>query len=297
MKMKYFRILFGVSGRYFAHMGELKDTGTSESFTFLYLRDLKRQANQIEETGRRLFLYPECIDLLVLGQRGMAKDGELKEMLGKVRIRTLVTAGGCDEIEAQKVIDLEKQKNQVYRLEAVGWSIFAKCCEDGSVLLAHGFDRSTSPLYEDCVMSVKETNGSERCIREEHPDGYGCALGCTLHQDYDVCRYRGSGSDDYLISALLLPQVPDETLQAELEKELKKKPGEFRFFVMQETNGTSVQPKGRLYQTDPGFRQYFVGVDGEMGYETIAGISGRNRRVVILGDGEGLCCSGFLKNR
>jgi hypothetical protein len=161
-------------------------------------------------------------------------------------------------------------------------------------------------------MSVKTVCEGKRCLYQEKPDGYGCALGCALHQDSDICRYQRSGSGlPYVTGSVLLPEITDQAAMDRLMGVLQEKLSGVRFFGLPEQAGSSIVQKivaiqksepeeasaPEAAQGRPTCKRYFIGAASELKDATIASISrGEPDHIpVILGNGQSICCSGFLK--
>lgn len=321
MKMKYFRFLFGETGQCFLHFGELQDTTREETYTFLYLRRVEKQVDQTK-SERMLFLFPERIDLVILGSSDRETVRALKEMLHGKKIGTLILsekAASADWEETEEIRDIVKLGGGTFHSESAGWHFLAKSFADGTVAMAHGLSAGLQEnVFEDCVMSVKALRKGRLCQREASPDGYGCALGCALYQDYDVCKYRESGAESgFRTGTLIFGGGEDEDDCAKLLRDTKAYIGEVRFFGLAGScaaGRVSAQkagaiPDGILGQIavlrdnfpkkeDPlvGFRRYFIG-SGELDDRTVAKLcrGGWYQRPILLREGEGVCCSGLLK--
>lgn len=341
MMMKYFRFLYRETGRCFIHFGEIRDTKTEEHFTFLYLRGNRQHVEQ-EESGHTLFLCPKRLDLVVLGDTEECSLEMLKGFLGNTETGMLI----CDAnsrfaiLETipgiEKVVRLGDKENgdgtQIYQTEAAGWKFTARSCGKGSVMLSHALasgEKADSKItdgmpdakaqrmdeYKDCVMSVKVVSGDKRCCCEEEPDGYGCALGCALHQDYDVCNYRRREPGAYVTGTVLLPE--DWNKEEDFPEEIREELPGIRFFGIPGSAGPEevraiTEGAARISGNsgasaaggEPGdeataydYKRYFIGTGREMPEETIAAVSrsGMYHIPVILEPGKALCCSGLLK--
>lgn len=304
MKMKYFRFLYWETGQCFLHFGELQDTMKEETYTFLYLRKAEKHVEQAK-SGHRLFLLPRHVNFAILG----SSDGEtlcvLKELLKDTEIDTLLL--GDEERSAVRdelpgVGKVVRLTNGTYQSEVAGWRFLARSSADGTVAFAHGLSADLSEeVFEDCVMSVKAVRKGAPCQKELSPDGYGCALGCALYQDYDVCRYRGSDSRPTFGTGTLLFGGGDEAACRELLREAQTEIGEIRFFGLTadaRTQMAVIEKKfaDRIDASAEGFRRYLIGTE-DTDDRTAAGLcrTGWNLRPVLLKEGEGICCSGLLK--
>lgn len=298
MQMKYFRFLYGETRQCLVHFGELQDTKTDESFRFLYLRKVKKHVQQ-KESEHTLFLYPEHVNLVVLGRADAETINVLKEMLKGTKIDTLIIGAKCDiakrELlpDAGEVISLS---SETYQKEAAGWRFLMKSCADGSIAMAHGLIAETAKgMFNDCVMNVKALGEETQCQKETSPDGYGCALGCVLHRDYDVCKYHGTCEMPvYNTGTILFGGEADENSCKELLKEARQSIGEIRFFGLGSETADSISQESKVQD---GFRRYFVGAESELNDKTIADICrcGWHQIPVVLKKGKGICCAGLLK--
>lgn len=320
MKMKYFRFLYAETRQCFLHFGELQDTAKGETFTFLYLRKVEGHADQTG-AGRRLFLFPDHLDLVVLGSADEGTVGTLKELIrdrtaGMLILSERARTEGWEEMPGIK--ELVRLGGGTFRTESAGWRFLAKSHEDGTVALAHGLSAAIQEdLYEDCVMSVKALREGLPCQREASPDGYGCALGCALYQDYDVCKYReGKGGAGFRTGTLLFGGGEDVETCRRLLREAEESVGKIRFFGLAASEGSESgekpAPRGAISQIcalregytrtlrvqPDGFRRYLIGTE-ELDDEAIAKLcrDGWYQRLVLPGAGEGICCSGLLKYR
>lgn len=376
MMMKYFRFLYGETGRCFMHLGEIRDTKTEEHFTFLYLRGVKRHVNQTE-TEHTLFLCPKRLDLVVLGNSDEYSVEVLREFLADTAVDTLVycanTHFAIPEIipGVRKVVCLTDERRednnevkncqmetkevgsglQSYYMERAGWKFAVRCCGNVSLMLTHGLASCDSDAdrimtsggavtdgmypYKDCVMSVKIVSEDKRCCSEQEPDGFGCALGCSLHQDYDVCNYQRKNGRAYVTGTVLLPEGCGSSVLKALIREQEGEFPEIRFVGLPGTIGPDelkaivesvAQPvftsddMKLSEKSDPDdenlseksasdaenlvensevftYKRYFIGVGSELRDETIAAVSKSSMYHVplMLEPGNALCCSGMLK--
>lgn len=306
MKMKYFRFLYREIGQCFLHFGELQDTMKEETYTFLYLRKVEKHVDRTK-SGCRLFLFPKHVNLAILGSADEESLSVLKELLRDTEIDTLLVgeekSTAWDELTG--IREIVRLANGTYQTEAAGWYFLTRSFADGTVALAHGFSVDAQDgALEDCVMSVKALREGTPCRKEPSPDGYGCALGCALYQDYDVCRYRGSdGRPVFGTGTLLFGGSEDETACRELLKEAQAKTGEVRFFGltagqarMQTAVMKSAQAEDAAGTSPEGLRRYLIGTE-DLDERTAAEIcrAGWYQKPVILKGDEGICCSGLLK--
>lgn len=321
MKMKYFRFLYGETGQCFLHFGELQDTTREGTYTFLYLRRVEKQVAQTM-SERRLFLFPEQIDLVVLGSADAETSRILKELLQGKRVGTLILseqAAAADWEKTGEIRETVRLGGGTFHSEAAGWHFLARAFADGSVAMAHGLSSGMSKdAFEDCVMSVKALREGLPCQKAASPDGYGCALGCALYQDYDICKYReNGGKSGFRTGTLLFGGSEEETDCAELLRDVNACVGEPRFFCLagRHAKDRSVERKSGaisenvlrqiavLRESLPkkedmpaGFRRYLIGTQ-ELDDETVAKLckGGWYQRPILLREGEGVCCSGLLK--
>lgn len=315
MKMNYFRFLYGETKGCFMHYGEWKDDSTEESFTFLYLRGADELVSQ-EESEHMLFLCPKRVDLVILG-RSDKRTLEAWRALGTVLLADTLVCSMDMESDwqsrvsgAKHVVNLAGENAGIYRREASGWNFFIKSYENGQVVVMHGpgpEEKKDSRLkLEDCVMNVKALTEDRRCHCQENPDGYGCALGCVLHQDYDVCKYQGETEyPGYRTGTLLLTGMESkETLEA-IKKDKQICNWETRFYALPQRNGSTLpnQAEDAAYlslvegQEDGQCKKYFVGTKADMEDEFLGNLvrEGFYSVPVVVTQKQGLCCSGFLK--
>lgn len=319
--MKYFRFLYWVAETCMIHLGEVKDTKLNETVTFLYLSSTKESENPAG-SERSIFACPEEVDLAVLGSVDEGVLRILNVILEHTKIETLaipakdygkfpaqiegvgqiVWLGNAEEMkERQKEIpDGSKQKFADHlERKAAGWYISVKCWKDGTLTMLHMHEENDSvegqSRYEDCVMSVKELNGERRCSQNAHPDEYGCALGCVLHQDYDLCKYRKTGDESgCLTGTLLLAGAGNEKEQSSVIEEAKQKG--VRFFAADFSEAKewdALLPDEETEKSEP--KRYYIGT--RLSDSAIAKIcrSGWNRIPTVLRNGKGICCSGLMK--
>lgn len=320
MKMRYFRFLYGETEQCFVHLGEMKDTLKNEHFTFLYLRGTDGHVDR-KRSEHRLFLCPNHLDLVVLGKADTHTEETLKAMLADTTIGTLIIPERADVTAIQaKLADvrvirlnsaegMEREASGTWevtdencavsdgavnalRFHAVGWYFLLKAYTANSIVMLHGLDtEAAAGQFEDCVMSVKPLNGKKRCKKEAEPDGYGCALGCTLHQDYDVCKYRDADLP-YVTGTLLLPPMEGAKIRERIESDMEAYLASIRFFGL-----SGAQEEGSLRIPSSECKTYFIGTESELGDKAIADIcrGGLSHVPVVLKEGQGICCSGLLK--
>lgn len=333
MKMKYFRFLYGEAGQCFMHFGEVKDTLTGENFTFLYLRGTDGHVDQ-EKSGHTLFLCPKRLNLVVLGNSDAAAVAAMETILKEATVDTLVVSaavdiadirgmspdteiirlgpseGGCcngmTSSDAQAAFEKERIDEEgsaytnCYRIIGAGWNFTVKAYLEDSVTMIHNLNRNETEKnpFEDCVMSVKMLDSGKRCKREPAPDSFGCALGCTLHQDYDVCKYQsGNTVGSYVTGTIILSGAETVKVKEALEKDMKARLGEVRFIVLPDGKGCNQQEEGSLQIMASECKRYFIGSEAGLNDRAIADIcrSGLYYVPVVLKEGRGICCSGLLK--
>lgn len=331
--MKYFRFLYGETGRCFIHFGEIRDTKTKEHFTFLYLRSANRHVKQTE-AEHTLFLCPKKLNLVVMGSSDEASVEAMREVLADTSVDTLVYSVNSNspilELASgvRKTVCLTDKGSeadgggQSCKIEAAGWKIAVRCCGNGSLMMTYALAADANAadvntvdanaaaeiqtrsdracLYNDCVMNVKIVSEDKRCCLEQEPDGYGCALGCSLHQDYDVCNFQRKDTRAYATGTVLIPEecggLQCETLIRELKGELSKTrflglPTGIEPDTLRAITEALGQPEGDAYKC------YFIGSGPELADETIAAVSRSSMYHIplILQPGKALCCSGLLK--
>ena len=150
--------------------------------------------------------------------------------------------------------------------------------------------------FIDCVMNVKTTENS-RCCENRNPDHYGCAMGCVLRRDYDVCRFRyGNRANPYLTGTLLTAGMGEAEQEKGLLKWMSGKSDRIRFLSVQNLKeGTDILDGDEA--SEPGLRRYVIGLNDEVSDQEAAGLcrKGFGSVPVLLQEGQGVCCSGFLK--
>jgi hypothetical protein len=308
---------------------ELRDTKTEEYVTSLYLKGITKHVYQ-NVTDHKLFLIPKRIHLVVIGEADAIAKKDILRLLEDTVIDILVYADGYEEWtrdqlpRAERIICLEdpgvvrtiigksrwhatgsgragRTSVDVYKTEAAGWKFTVRYCGCGKTALFQdpAVDNSQNS-YADCVMSVKNVCGGKACIGQETPDGYGCAMGCALHQDYDACRYRyPEGTIPSLTGMILLPEAVDGNAWGYLKEEIMEKLPGVRFFMVSDEEDFSML-QGMLMsqeQQKPACKRYFIGSDVEVSDELIASVvrSSQYHVPVVLKEGQSICCSGFLK--
>lgn len=306
MEMRYYRFLYGAGEECFVHFGELQDTRTQESFTFLYLKGTKRRVGQ-GVSACRPFLYPGHIDLVITGSADQCVLQALDGFLRDTWVDTLVLNAKC-RFAYEKLLpgirEIITLSEETFQTDRAGWSFAARPCADGSVTMAYALAEGTGRNeFGDCVMSVKPLREEAWCRKAAAPDGYGCALGCALHRDFDVCKYRGGRKKPVFCTGTLLPG-DDESAEGVREMlalaHIDEK--ELRFLVLPATAVGGLPEKSlrqdpeRYDMRTDGFRRYLIGTE-ELDDRRIADVcrEGWYLRPVILRKGEAVCCSGFLK--
>lgn len=301
MTMKYFRFLYGETGSCLMHFGELQDTGMGETCKFLYLRKAKRHVGQ-KKSEHSLFLCPDDIDLVILGDAEETSLSALKSLSAHAKIGTLIFSEKCGSADwsAMEIRETVKLSAETYQTERAGWRFLAKAYEDGTAALAHGLAADMQEgVFGDCVMNAKALGQEAQCMKDTAPDGYGCALGCALHQDYDVCKYHGCGENPVFRTGTLIFGGGSEDSRREFLEEARRNVGELRFFGLAagDAFGQISLTEENRKEEQKGFRRYYIGLEEELEDRTIAEIcrGGWYQSPAILREGEGICCSGLLK--
>ncbi len=183
-------------------------------------------------------------------------------------------------------------------ISAAGWGFRIQCCGENAIAMLHGPERRTeagkalADVFEDCVMNVKVLDEGKRCCHEAEPDGYACALGCVYQEDYDACRFkRTDGSFPYPVGAILLPEAGGELAVGRWRNEAKEELEAVRFAAV------SRYDEEELPLAGDGRRYYLIGSSEELNDASVGAAcrSGLRQDLVLLKDGEGICCSGMLK--
>lgn len=188
MDVKHYRFLYGEMDGCFMHFGEIHDTKMRKELTFIYLREIDRHVNQ-EESDHTPFLFPERIDLIILGNVNISVREALRVILSQARADTLVVPDGINDAgfdfvppETITLCLSVDEPERAYRFCAAGWKIFAKSYERGTVVFAHGLsctgtDTSVASLYDlgnsmpgdvfkACEMQIELFDRSELQIRD-----------------------------------------------------------------------------------------------------------------------------------
>ena len=312
MKMKYFRFLFCETRSCFMHFGELNDTHMEERFSFLYLKGTEGLVDQIEESEHTLFLCPQQVNLVVAARADVDTKGALQQLLERVAVDTLVVPEELLAEERELLPLISKKVANVIRLSAAeddrsvcrilaaGWNFFLKCYEAGSVVMVHSVDGISENGFEDCVMSVKNMDAEKMCSRSDCPDGYGCALGCTLHQDYDVCRYRDA--EGVTPTGIVMMSGERSTVSLDLVRkdwadQFGNPMDDFRFIGLPETVDDPLLEDELQQLPEARYKRYFVGTEKSVNDAAIAGICrGKWYHIpALIGQEQGICCAGLLK--
>ena len=325
MMMKYFRFLYGETNACMIHFGEVKDTKRNEQVSFLFFRGSNEPMRQRELKTRmqnRPFLYPDSVDLAVLGNLKESVKQEWNKLGQCLKVKVLILpdvpeAEGLYLEHVDEVVRLQPDSPEnesfmkgvhakQWETVAAGWRFEVLCQKDGTLILWHDLaavssetassEESETEEFIDCVMSVKATDNSE-CCENRNPDAYGCAVGCALRRDYDVCRFRyEKRADPYLTGTLLTAGAVKEEQKKEIPHWLAAKTDKIRFFSLQNPECWMDSLNGE-WKTEHGMKRYFIGTNDEMSDYAAAEIcrQGFYSTPVILKEGCGVCCSGFLK--
>lgn len=342
MKMKYFRFLFTETSGCLTHFGELEEAEKEERFSFLYLRGVEKQGNQ-RKSEQTLFLCPEYVDLVVLGQVEERTKAALRELLETTKIGTLVipatsmqrsdaAVSGDQRTMSDQVEETGKKtdfgryvmengrveipehldgierivrlgKHEKFQMDEHGWKIYVSCWMEGALAMLHGVsgaaetECATSQIFDDCVMNVKRMDANKRCSRSQAPDGYGCAMGCVLHQDYDVCKYEDKEREmPWMTGTLLTAGDGSREDWENLGRELQTEEIWIRFFALEKAEKEGWQSIWREQENNRMSKRYYVGSEAEMSDKLIGAVcrDGFNQVPVALCEGNGICCSGLL---
>lgn len=327
MNMKYFRFLYGVAAGCFMHFAELHDTLTEEHADLLYLCGSGSKSRKAESADS-LFLYPEVLDLVVLGEWNKRTKNRLKELLAKARIKTLVipemsresakvyrrTAEllrdnlGEEMQSVDIVISIGNEQYNSYETALCGWSFVVMGSGTDELMMIHAM---TDDGFEDIVMNVKEIQEDSNCRRKASPDKFGCAFGCTLHRDYHECKYRKKleqGIECRMGTVIMREKTGCEDGSKQKDTDLLKKlfqesgiePDAIRFTGISGQAWRKMCEAEALAENEPmAGTEYFIGISSEEEAEAIAELcrSGYDRIPVLLKEGQGICCSGFFKYR
>lgn len=328
MNMKYFRFLYGETSGCMIHFGEVNDTKMNETFTFLVIRGNDMQDEQKNGKQSSSLLFPDSVDLVIFENVNEAVTMAWNEMqpmkVSTVIVPDIPDAEHLHSEMANEVIRLrpvlrndlklaELPEDSLWKTIAAGWQMQVLCWSEGSLAVWHdAADDSLTGIctekkeigeFIDCVMSVKTTENS-RCSRERNPDHYGCALGCALHRDYDVCKFRYENRANPYLTGTLLTAGKTEEKAEETENHhntyllewLSEKSDRVRFLAAQDLGEYSSNLIGDENR-EPGMRRYFIGLSDEVSDQMAAGLckKGFGSAPILLKEGSGVCCSGFLK--
>lgn len=298
MSMKYYRFLFQGMNGCFANYGELTDAETGEQMTFLYLNRTEKAAIQADENIE--FVCPGYIDLVVLGCSDPVVWEVWKRLGERTKAGALVYAGNDSGagLHAAQVLQLSKQRSD-WCCQKIGWKIFLKTYDAESVVMMYGLDTDGARI-EDCVMNVKALKQHRRCHAQQKPDGYGCALGCVLHQDYDVCKYQEEGQmPGQLTGTVLLAGSMQHEVMEQLWNDLEKQPWKLRFLALPKYTQKQVLSAAKLQNTlaDRDYKTYYISMDADTDAAFAEKISERgfNHSLIAVRKEQGLCCSGLVK--
>lgn len=312
------------------HFAELHDTLTEEHADFLYLCGSREQGKEMESADT-LFLYPENLDLVVLGEWSERTESGLKEVLSKARIKTLVIPeSGRDAAKAQRrtaeilrddlgeemqsvdiVISIGNEQYSSYETTLCGWNFVVMGSGTDELMMIHAMAEDG---FEDIVMNVKEIQEDSNCRRRRSPDKFGCAFGCTLHRDYHECKYRKKSEQGIVCrmgtvimrektardDGSSLNEQSDTELLKELFQESGIEPDAIRFFGLSGQAWREMCKVEALAEKEHmAGTEYFIGISSEEEDAAIAELcrSGCDRIPVLLKEGQGICCSGFFKYR
>ena len=334
MNMKYFRFLYGETSACMVHFGEVKDTKMSETFTFLFLRGNDVQEKKNDGKKNVPFVIPDFVDLVILGNVNEAVMMVWNEMQQNVKGRILIMPDvpEAENVSLENVDEViclhpvlwndmsleELPENSLWKMAAAGWNMQVLCWSEGSLAVwhdaaAHSSEDSIDGLIEeslrgrhtekkeirdfiDCVMNVKSTENSI-CCENRNPDHYGCAMGCVLRRDYDVCKFRNEDrANPYLTGTLLTAGEGKTEEEKGLLTWLSAKSDSIRFLSVQNLKeGSGILAERE--DSEPGYRRYIIGLSDDMSDQEAAGLcrKGFGSALVLLKEGQGVCCSGFLK--
>jgi hypothetical protein len=213
MKTKYYRFLYFGRKRCLLHVGEIEDTRNEDRLTFLYVGSCGRD----DEFGRLVenkLSYPKRVDILIVGDTLKSTEEVVEELLKETVVDTVVypqEEGLHLVLEGHNIrrkIGLGETGNQMeYGICRAGWSLRVACLDAGGVVLLHGLENQE--MFDDCVMNVSVLDGDEHLGWWSEKDGFAAAMRCTVHHDYDACRYREDGDNGkYRVSTLLYGNTP-----------------------------------------------------------------------------------------
>ena len=318
MKMKYFRFLYGEMKSCMIHFAGVNDTISKQMFSMLFIRGSETK----EERKNIPFLFPDSLDLAVLGNINESVKMVWNELQQHVKVRTLIVPDIPDAEdlhleEVEEVIrlrpadwsdgSLEKiPDDSQWKTVTAGWHFQVICWMNGGLAVWHDTaDNFADHLYAgkeeigkvtDCVMSVKAVEDSI-CCEKQNPDHYGCALGCALHRDYDVCKFRyEKRANPYLTGTLLTAGNGEMDMQDKFLHWLSEQTDSIRFFSVQNPESlTGILQKSNIPES--GMRRYVIELNDECNNHIAASLcrTGFCTAPVLLKEGQGVCCSGFLK--
>lgn len=331
MNMKYFRFLYGAAAGCLMHLAELSDTLTEEHANFLYLCGSREQIVK-NESADTLFLYPEDLDLVVLGDWSEETEDGLKEILSKAKIKMLIIperSRECEKMDrrtvdvlreclgekmqsVETVVSVGAESCGSYEMILCGWKFYVARSETGALALIHAM---TDDGFEDIVMNVKSIRTDSACRRKGTPDKFGCAFGCTLHRDYHECKYRKNLQDGIACRmgtvlvqgncengkncSEILNHETDVTFLKSLFQESKISSNAIRFFGFSGQVWDAFCKEEQSAEECMAGTEYFIGIGSEETDAAIAELcrSSIDRIPVLLKEGQGICCSGFFKYR
>ena len=349
MKTKYFRFLYFGRKECLLHVGEIEDTRTGETLTFLYLdgsgqtepmpmwadenhargmadgyvesavigetdagiRDgqgWKRDTDQMETRGYGEISYPGMADVLVVGDVSGNTELVLEEILTQVTVGTVVYPRDeslnsvIGRFKIEKGIMLSPRTDVMdFQVVRAGWELHAVSLEEGSVVLLHGFRQRE--LFDDCVMNVSVLDGLEHRGWWQEKDGFAAAMRCTVHHDYDACRYMADREKgEYRIAALLYGQTHLSSCLTWIKSQETKNHGcewsrVLRFLSLPSDGAEDVWDENVLDWIPEGYKCYYIGGPGAPSGKVVSQICRKNPYQIpaVTGEGTGLCCAGFLK--
>lgn len=318
MKTKYFRFLYFGRKECLLHIGEVEDTQTGEKLSFLYLDGSGREMNRSEKRDKETAaygdkneredvqaVYPEKADVLIVGDTSENTEKVLDEILEKVTVNQVIypqsdslkSVIGQHTIGAEIGLKSEAGKAE-FQMISAGWDLRAVCLEEGSVVLLHGLGQRG--MFDDCVMNVSVLDGKEHFGWWNEEDGFAAAMRCTVHHDYDACRYEGNREDgEYRLSVLLYGKTHLERCMNwmdSLEDDCRLG-RELRFLTLPTEETGEMWEKNILNWIPEGYKCYYVCKPGEPAGEAMSQICRKSPYQIpaVTGEGIGLCCAGFLK--
>lgn len=205
----------------------------------------------------------------------------------------------------EEFVFLETNGCNSYKVTKCGWNFFVKSYTGGKLALLHAQGKMDGDCsaFDDCVMNVKVMHSGRKCLCTQETDGYGCALGCTLHQDYNECKYRRQGDSTLCRTGTLLVNGDTEPdFRRALAQESGIEEDEIRFYgisgeIWSEYCGSGISQNADKTTENVSETKYFIGLESEIEDAAAAEVcrSGLNHIPVLLKEGQGICCSGFLK--